>query len=356
MQIISSILINFCSLIWVIRVFIGLRAKSGVFVWACIELNLLCFVYMLLIISQDCYRAVKYFLVQALGSRIFLISLFFLKGNHSGLVLRLILIALLLKLAIAPFQFWLVNILEDINWLRFFLIRTVQKLMPIYVFLLTLPQLRRRVVILGAGLAIWGGIITSEVKPILVYSSILGLSWIMARQSFFLCLLFLMAYIVRLYYLRRVFWALERQANSEVGIWDADALMRVGIFIRFVRMAGIPPFLGFFPKIIIIYSRWTWGGVSVLLALLLGRRGFIFIYLRICLVNLTWIRGVNLFSFWSPRKELAILILSSGGLSLLIFLCGSLVFETKKTVKMVHVSTELKVKPQELKLKPKRKT
>lgn len=135
----------------------------------------MCFVLMLLALSKDCFRAIKYFLIQALGSRVFLLSLFFLARARAGIVVGFLLIAILLKLAMAPFQFWLVNLLGDIDWLRFFLISTVQKLMPIYVFLLTLRGTRGGVVVLGGIFAVWGGLAASEIKTLLVYSSILGL-------------------------------------------------------------------------------------------------------------------------------------------------------------------------------------
>lgn len=324
---------------WGLRIFMGLRSNSGALIWACIELNLMCFVLMLLALSKDCFRAIKYFLIQALGSRVFLLSLFFLSRARAGIVVGFLLIAILLKLAMAPFQFWLVNLLGDIDWFSFFLISTVQKLMPIYVFLLTLRGTRGGVIVLGGIFAVWGGLAASEIKTLLVYSSILGLVWIISSQRFFLCLFFLRVYMVRFYLLRSMFWGLERQANSERGAWDLRSLTRRAIFISLVRIAGMPPFLGFFPKIWIIYRRWVWGGRGVLAILLLGRRVFIFIYLRFCLLHLRWSRRASLFTLWEPRRGIALFFLSVGGLALFLFLCVSLVFETKKVMKMAHVST-----------------
>lgn len=75
-----------------------------------LELNLLRFIFIMFQLSREgATSGLKYFLIQRFGSRVFLLGLvdLTLRGRFGALVIT---VALLFKLAIAPFQFWLVNI------------------------------------------------------------------------------------------------------------------------------------------------------------------------------------------------------------------------------------------------------
>lgn len=305
-----------CAMFWGLRIIIGMRRVSGIRIWACLELNLLCFVFILLSLSNDRYSAVKYFLVQALGSLIFFLSMLLIEIRGDFLILMLLSGALLLKLAMAPFQFWLLNLLPDIDWVRFFILRTFQKFLPLYIFILTLSDVRVRVTILGIIFAIWGGCAASTLKSVIVYSSILGLSWIISRQDYSLALFFLRVYMLSFYFLRELFWQISSQRNSEVGRWELKRVRRVCVFIAFLRIRGIPPFLGFFPKILIIVTSWTWRGLFAMVALLVGRGTYIFIYMRICLSHTRWFSGSGVINFWGETKLTIATLLTGGGICL----------------------------------------
>lgn len=72
--------------------------------WLGLELNIISFLP--LIIKEDSYcaeRAIKYFMVQALARQVFILGAVFLKGSYLFNVF--ILVALSLKLGVAPFHF-----------------------------------------------------------------------------------------------------------------------------------------------------------------------------------------------------------------------------------------------------------
>ena len=81
-----------------------------------LELNLLRFVALLAFRKNNrVWIACKYFLVQRLGSALFLLTRISASWLSITSFLRLLILALILKLAIAPFQFWIVNIAISIS-------------------------------------------------------------------------------------------------------------------------------------------------------------------------------------------------------------------------------------------------
>nr|YP_009019487.1 NADH dehydrogenase subunit 2 [Amphiascoides atopus]AHB52770.1 NADH dehydrogenase subunit 2 [Amphiascoides atopus] len=309
---------NFCMVFWGLSVITGLSVNSGVIMWACMELNLLCFVFLLLVINDDCYSAVKYFLIQALGSILFLLSLMLEMTISYSLFIIILLLAILLKLAMAPFQFWLVNLVKDINWLSFFFISVFQKLLPLYVFMLVLSDVSGAVALIGVMVASWGGMVTSQLKVMLIYSSVLGVAWMISSQSYSLALFFLFAYMVAFYYLGHLLWSMEAQTSGELGTWGLSSISRVGVFLSFLSMAGMPPFLGFFPKIFIIYHAWAYASLFTLLVLLWGSMVFIYVYLRMCLAGMGWSSSTSVMPFNVNSSIVFVLLLSSGSLLALL--------------------------------------
>jgi len=73
---------------------------------------------------------VKYFIVQSLGSNIFLMR--FLIGRVYGSVYSLLIVtAMLLKLGCPPFHYWFMSVVKRSDLNIIFLLRTAQKLIPL---------------------------------------------------------------------------------------------------------------------------------------------------------------------------------------------------------------------------------
>ena len=89
---------------------------------------------------------------------------------------------------------------------------------------------------------------------------------------------------------------------------------RIGVFLSLLRIRGIPPLVNFFPKIFIFLQAWRVRGVVIPGILLMGSSVFIFIYLRIGLSFVSWMRRSTPLTLWGEARVLTLLALRRGGL------------------------------------------
>lgn len=334
----SSLVVRGLSISWVLRIVLGLRRQSGLIFWLSLEVNLVRFIALLLRINPHLtWRRIKYFLLQRFGSALFLLCILGERRIAWTIWGTLIRGAIAFKLAFAPFQGWLVNLLPALSWPNFVLVSTVQKILPFYLFLRTWRSLGAVWLILGLLVRCLGGLQARQLQILLVYSSLLAICWILRRLGMSLGLLFLGVYSLSL-----ILLASQQTTQQERGphnfTWKGAKRHR-GLLALFalLRISGIPPLAGFVVKILVAFELLSYGGGAFLFGLLVASAVFIWIYLRIGLDTIThsseggvvpWVRrGVTL-PWW--------LLLLLAPVCLLAFLRDILEFDSKLDRKLLH--------------------
>nr|YP_010352891.1 NADH dehydrogenase subunit 2 [Pseudotibiozus cerasopus]UOF70231.1 NADH dehydrogenase subunit 2 [Pseudotibiozus cerasopus] len=247
---------------------ITLSASSWLMAWAGLEVNMMAFIPMILInnkLSNE--SALKYFFIQVSGSIIiFLSTIIMMKNNNmnsmdiSNLIMKsLIPLALLLKLGAAPMHFWFPQVMEGLNWMSTMLLLTWQKIAPL--FLLTTYNMPKiliyTTVFLSAITGAMGGLNQLLLRKILAYSSINHLAW-MAISSL-ISLSLLTTYFI-IYSLITITIILLLKSNNFIHLTQlmnnhySMSIMSTSLFLNLLSLGGMPPFLGFFPKWIILNS------------------------------------------------------------------------------------------------------
>lgn len=266
-------------------------------IWFIIELNFLCFVRM---INYDLKQNntngnIYYFLIQSLGRVIMLIrslNFLFFSNLFFEFIFRFF---LLIKLGGAPFQFWYLKLIQKLSWFNIWLISVWQKLIPLLIikllrldFLLVFGLLR---VILGR----INNLNQKKIKKILGLSSIFSLGWILLsiieRK---LWIIFIMGYgLILLILLNRI---------KRLHCYNIDYLENLNFSVLFYLLffsglliiRGIPPFIIFYIKILILLSLIKFRFIVVLI-LLIFRVLIIYIYLIIGFSLLTFLKNKTLF-------------------------------------------------------------
>lgn len=109
-------------------------------IWLCLELRFFGFIPILngKTVGEN-EAAVKYFIVQAIGSGILLIGFMLISGEHllvgpglMGNEIRYLIIVfgLLIKLGVFPIHFWFPRVMSSCSWFRCFWLSVVQKVGP----------------------------------------------------------------------------------------------------------------------------------------------------------------------------------------------------------------------------------
>ena len=264
-------------------------------VWIGLELNLLSFIP-LISIKDNQYSseaALKYFLIQALGSVVLLISaiMIIIKIERFSLSLSA---ALLLKIGAAPFHFWFPPTLEGIIWPQALILITIQKVAPISLLSYYILEQKRLVFISIFSSAIvgaLGGLNQTLLRKLLAYSSINHMSWIITaliiRETtwliYFLIYSLITSSVILTFYFTQAFHFnhLIRQLNHK-------PILKVRVLIRLLSLGGLPPFRGFVPKWIIIQQLVLSNNFFTLFILLGSSLFTLFYYLRITLSSLTF--------------------------------------------------------------------
>nr|AVT43684.1 NADH dehydrogenase subunit 2 [Agathymus micheneri]AVT43708.1 NADH dehydrogenase subunit 2 [Agathymus micheneri] len=241
---------------------ISISSNSWMGCWIGLEINLLSFIPLIsnsnnLLSSES---SLKYFLIQSIASINFLFSILLkliLMKNFEMNFLMAILInsSMMMKMGSAPFHFWFPNIIESLSWLNCFILMTWQKITPMILmsyymnikFLMIIMMLNS---IIGA----IGGINQISLRKLLSFSSINNLGWMMSAImiSENLWMLYFLLYSFFTMIMCFTFFIMNTYFINQLFLFNFNYLTKILLMINLLSMGGLPPFLGFFPKWIII--------------------------------------------------------------------------------------------------------
>nr|QTF76106.1 NADH dehydrogenase subunit 2 [Holarthrothrips indicus] len=239
--------------------------------WIGLELNLLC-VIPLFLIKKDMLSTestMKYFIVQAITSSCILFFPFwsemfkfsemqyFTSMNWSENIMQtFMIIAIMAKIGSSPLHFWFPSVMEGLSWMNCFLLMTMQKIIPLMMlFLLNKTTLIILFAFFSAITGAIGGLTQFSIRSLLAFSSINHLSWLIMTTmlSMKMFLLYFLFYLM--ISLTICLMLSNMNVNVMKDMFSMDKMkspMILIIMMNFISIAGIPPFLGFFPKMFMI--------------------------------------------------------------------------------------------------------
>nr|YP_010225751.1 NADH dehydrogenase subunit 2 [Propsilocerus akamusi]UDD74628.1 NADH dehydrogenase subunit 2 [Propsilocerus akamusi] len=263
--------------------------------WMGLEINLLSFIP-LMIGNNNLFSAeasLKYFLTQALASSILLFSIimFFMLNNwmsNNFLIFSSLLISstLFLKSGAAPFHFWFPSVMEGLTWNNCMILMTWQKIAPLMLISYCMNSTFLFFIIFCS--IIFGsltGLNQTSMRKLMAFSSINHLGWMIAGMlysenlwlTYFSFYSFLSITIIFLLNNFKIFNLMQLFSFFKFNVME-----KFLIFIPFLSLGGLPPFLGFFPKWLIIQSLLEMELVFILLMMVIFTLITLFFYLRIC--------------------------------------------------------------------------
>nr|QZZ23841.1 NADH dehydrogenase subunit 2 [Afronurus sp. 'furcata'] len=276
---------------------ISISSSSWLGAWTGLEINLLSFIP--LMSNKDnqfsTEAALKYFLTQALASAILIFGAISL-GLKSHLSFSLpsffvsfnmiMAATLLLKMGAAPFHFWFPGVMEGLNWINGLILMTWQKIAPMmlisYVFTPNLVNFS--FIILCALAGSLGGFNQTSLRKIMAYSSINHLGWMLAALllgesywiTYFLFYSFLSLSVVLLLSLFNV-----SHINQIFSLPISNPIFKLAVFCNLLSLGGLPPFLGFLPKWIIIQGMVEANFIFVITLMVMMTLITLYFYIRI---------------------------------------------------------------------------
>nr|AXY66781.1 NADH dehydrogenase subunit 2 [Lymantria monacha] len=241
---------------------IAISSNSWFGCWIGLEINLLSFIPLISdsknLLSTE--ASLKYFLTQSIASINFLFSILLkmmmMKNFEMNFFLSIMInSSMLMKMGSSPFHFWFPNIVEGLSWFNNFILMTWQKITPMIIlsyylnknFIIIVVMMN---VIIGA----LGGLNQTSLRKLMAFSSINNLGWmltsIMISEN--LWLFFFSIYSFMISIMCFLFSMMNIYFINQLFMNNMTPIIKINLLINFLSLGGLPPFIGFFPKWIII--------------------------------------------------------------------------------------------------------
>lgn len=282
--------------------------------------------------------SLKYFLIQAIASSVllFAIILIIIKNNfvsqiyvNFNYLFYIVLSSLSLKSGIAPFHFWFPGVIEGLSWINNLLLITWQKIAPLLLISYLIINNVIILVILSILIGSLGGLNQTSIRKIIAFSSINHLGWILSsiiiNENLWILYFILYSYLsLTLIYFFNLFKIFH--INQIFNLFFNFKIIKFSLIINFLSLGGLPPFLGFFPKWLIIQYLIINNHLFMLIIMVLITLITLYFYIRIrysaFIINYyenNWIIN-NLFNNFNINIYLFISFISLLGLPLINFL------------------------------------
>nr|YP_010234386.1 NADH dehydrogenase subunit 2 [Acanthodactylus boskianus]QTA72539.1 NADH dehydrogenase subunit 2 [Acanthodactylus boskianus] len=269
--IISSIMLSNLAL----GLIITATSNHWLLAWMGLELNTLA---ILPILAKQHHprateAATKYFIIQATASLIIMLSST-LNAWSTGTwdITQLstypatasLLLALSMKLGLAPMHFWLPEVMQGTTTLSALIITTWQKLPPMTLLYLTADQLPFTIMsslaIVSVLLGGWSGLNQTQMRKIMAFSSIAHLGWMLVVLSLSqkLFLLTLTTYILMTASIFLTLIMCTLKTTKDLGqMWPTSPTITTTTMFTLMSLGGLPPLIGFLPKWLILKELTT---------------------------------------------------------------------------------------------------
>nr|AEE98121.1 NADH dehydrogenase subunit 2 [Edwardsina sp. AJJ-2011] len=246
---------------------ITISANSWLGAWMGLEINLLSFIPLMMdtnnLMSTE--ASLKYFLTQALASSVLLFSIiiYMVKTNMVNFLgfdwINLVINScLLLKMGAAPFHFWFPTVMEGLSWNMGLVLLTIQKIAPLTLLSYTINMnLIFFFIILSIIIGSIGGLNQTSIRKLMAFSSINHLGWILTAMimsenlwlAYFSFYCILSVAMISLFNLSKLFYI-----NQMFSLFNNSPIIKFSFFSTLLSLGGLPPFLGFIPKWLVIQA------------------------------------------------------------------------------------------------------
>nr|YP_010947371.1 NADH dehydrogenase subunit 2 [Prismosticta microprisma]WGO62398.1 NADH dehydrogenase subunit 2 [Prismosticta microprisma] len=252
----------FFMFILIFSTMISISSNTWFGCWIGLEINLLSFIPLIsnsnnLLMSE---ASLKYFLTQSIASInflfIILLKLIMMKNYElNNFILIMINSSLLMKMGAAPFHFWFPNIVEGMTWFNNFILMSWQKITPM---ILLSYKFNKNflfiVIIINVLIGAISGLNQTSLRKLMAFSSINNMGWmifsIMISENLWLFYFLMYSFLISI--MCFFFYMLNMYFINQLFINNMKFMIKMNLLINFLSLGGLPPFIGFIPKWIII--------------------------------------------------------------------------------------------------------
>nr|YP_008474740.1 NADH dehydrogenase subunit 2 [Oocatochus rufodorsatus]AGS12964.1 NADH dehydrogenase subunit 2 [Oocatochus rufodorsatus] len=267
--------------------------------WVCLEINTLS---MIPLISKPNHprateAATKYYLIQTMASTTMLFAATTNALNTSNWDIHLttepaatmiITMALMMKMAAAPFHFWLPDVSQGTTTLTTLTILTWQKIAPLTVLLMTHNKTNITLTLMSAVLSVTvgglGSLNQTQLRKLMAFSSIAHTGWIMATLTMApnISTLTFMIYTMATIPMFLLINITTSMTIKDLGVmWTNSPYIMMASSTTILSLGGLPPLLGFMPKWLILNNMTSLNMTSEATLMAMTSLLSLYVYMRL---------------------------------------------------------------------------
>nr|YP_009711665.1 NADH dehydrogenase subunit 2 [Dasypogon diadema]AYW52654.1 NADH dehydrogenase subunit 2 [Dasypogon diadema] len=281
-------------LIVMLGTLITISSNSWLAAWMGLEINLLAFIPLMsntnnLMSSES---SLKYFLTQALASLILLLAIILymmkiqINNDMSSLPEMMMFSSLLMKSGSAPFHFWFPSVMEGLSWTNALLLMTWQKIAPLMMMsYLNIKSLMIMTIVMSVMVGSLGGLNQTSLRKLMAFSSINHLGWMITAMYFSesMWLIYFSIYTILSINIIMFFNMFKMLHMNQLfsNFFNSKSLKFI-LFTNLLSLGGLPPFLGFLPKWMVIQSLTINNQLMLMIMITTLTLVTLFFYIRLC--------------------------------------------------------------------------
>nr|WGL39509.1 NADH dehydrogenase subunit 2 [Limbodessus compactus] len=278
-----------------------ISSKTWLGMWMGLELNLLSFIPIISMKNNpySSESSIKYFIIQAIASSILLMSIIMLmmKSNmmsESSMMNKIIYTimnsTMCLKLGSAPFHFWFPEIIEGMSWINAMILLTWQKIAPMIIMIYTLKSntFMYLIILMSTFIGSIGGLNQTSLRKILAFSSINHMGWMFSSMSInemtwltYFSIYSLISISIILMFNQMKMFMLKQMFL----MYKSNKMPNFLMSMNLLSLGGLPPFLGFLPKWIVIQNL-SFNMFIITMFMIMMTLITLFFYIRIIYSNI----------------------------------------------------------------------
>nr|QPA36035.1 NADH dehydrogenase subunit 2 [Camarochiloides weiweii] len=298
--------------ILIISTMITVSSNNWLGMWMGLEINLISFIPLMYKTKNNTTSEAMmiYFIIQSMGSILLLFSILInfsinITPMMNETLQLIMLMSMMIKLGAPPFHQWFPEVMEKLDWWSCTILMTWQKLAPLCIMsnLMSNTQYISIFVSLSVITGAVGGLNQTSIRKIMAYSSINHMGWMIACMSISnkAWMLYLLIYSIMVMILTFTFQELSsfyiNQMMMSSNSWGNKILISISLF----SIGGLPPFLGFLPKWMVMQYMISSGAYMTLFIMIMSALITLFYYLR--LTSTLFLMNFSFFKWKLMGKE-----------------------------------------------------
>nr|AUW38605.1 NADH dehydrogenase subunit 2 [Stethaulax marmoratus] len=259
-------------------------SNNWISMWMGLEINMMAFIPLISDKNKNSSQAMMiYLLTQSISSMVLMFSIMMFHLTMMEMFNNLMLISLLIKLGAAPFHMWLPEIMTKMSWNSATLLMTWQKIAPMIMInsLNFNNKIMYGTILVSVIVGAIGGLNQLSMRKIMAYSSINHLGWMLSLSKIKNnWIIYLSIYSLMIIALCAMFNQYNIIHINQINNMNMSFMEKINYFVAMMSLGGLPPFLGFLPKWLVIQTFMSTNMIIMMVVMVMFSLVSLFYYMR----------------------------------------------------------------------------